>query len=496
MIDDASARTGPGTGPARPPLTRAVLVVAAAAVALLVEVAPHYGPHRDELYFLAAGRRLAWGYPDQPPLTPAIARLVDEIAPGSLVALRVVSAVALAATVLLAALCARELGGGRTAQLLTALVTASSAVTLAVGHLLSTATFDALAWTAVSYLVLRTLLRGEPRLWLVVGLVAGVGLQNKTLLVALLVALAVGVLVTPPARRHLASPWLWAGVVLAMIIWLPNLLWQASQGWPQLELASDIQDEYGAVGERVAYVGLQLVHVSPLATPLWIFGIVRLLRDQRWRVARPVGLAYVVLFVLFLVVGGKAYYLAGLVPVLLAAGSVALVERWPERRVRRASVVLVAVAAVGWPVGLPVLPLQVWVETPYAAISDDQLNTIGWPAFVDQVQDVVVAQDAVLVLTRNYGEAGALEWYGSDVPVVSGHNGYGLWGPPPDDLVGPVVVVGYDDPDDLLDGCELVTRIDVGVDADVDEQDAPVMVCDGPAGSWSSVWPSVLRLSA
>ena len=478
---------------ARPAFARWTLGVAAALVALLVSTAGRYGPHRDELYFVAAGDRLAWGYPDQPPLTPAIARVVSEIAPGSLVALRSVSALAMAAVVVLAALCAQELGGGAAAQGLAAVVTASSALTLAFGHLLSTATFDLLAWAVLLWLALRALLRDEPRTWLLVGVVAGVALENKTLVLGLLAGLTVGVIITAEARHHLRSPWVWAGAAVALLLWLPNLLWQANAGWPQLELAGDIQGEYGALGERIAYVGLQLVHVSPLATPLWIFGIVRLLRDERLRRARPIAWSYLVLALIFLVAGGKAYYLAGTTPVLLAAGSVALVERWSQRRVRQATVALVLVAAVGWPVGLPLLPVSWWADTPYAAVGEDQGNTIGWPAVVASVRQAVDESGAAIVLTSNYGEAGAAEWYGVGAPVFSGHNGFARWGPPPEGA-GPVVVVGFEETAGRLEGCREVDRIDVGVDNE--EQGKTVLVCDGPVGGWAAVWPQLVRLAA
>jgi len=479
----------------RPAFARSTIGVAAALVALLLAVAPRYGPHRDELYFVAAGRRLAWGYPDQPPLTPAIASLVDTVAPGSLVALRSVSAAAMALVVVLAALCARELGGAAPAQRLAAIVTATSVLTMAIGHLLSTATFDTLAWAVVLWLVLRTLVRDEPRTWLAVGVAAGVALENKTLVLGLLVALVVGVGLTPAVRHHLRSPWAWAGALIALLLWVPNLVWQAGAGWPQLALAGDIQDEYGALGERIAYVGLQLAQVSPLAAPLWIFGIVRLLRDDRWRAARPIAWSYVVLALAFLVVGGKAYYLGGLMPVLLAAGSVALVERWSERRITVAAVALALTAAVAWPIGLPLLPASWWASSPYAVASDDQTNTIGWPAVVASIREAVDGSDAEVVLTWNYGEAGAAEWYGVDVPVFSGHNGFGRWGPPPEGA-GPVVVVGFDDTSGLLEGCREVDRVDLGFDIDSEEQDASVQVCTGPVGGWASAWPRVLRLSA
>ena len=191
--------------------------------------ATRYGYHRDELYFLAAGRRLAWGYPDQPPLTPAITRTVTAIAGDSLLALRTLSALMAAAVVVLTALLARELGGGRSAQVLAAATMAVSNVALVVFHVLSTTAVDLLVWTTATLLVVRVLRTSDQRLWLTVGAVAGVGLLDKTLVVLLLAALAVGLVVAGP-RGAFRSGWLWAGGALAAVLWAPNLWWQATHG--------------------------------------------------------------------------------------------------------------------------------------------------------------------------------------------------------------------------------------------------------------------------
>ena len=192
-----------------------MLAAAGGLLAVLVGLSARYGPHRDELYFVAAGRRLAWGYPDQPPLTPLIARAADLLAPGSLVALHLPSALAAAAVVVLAALTARELGGRTGAQLLTAVATGTGVVVVTLGHLLSTTTIDTLFWVAIVYVVLRTLSRDAPRGWLLVGLLTGVGLLDKHLVAFLLAGIVVGIALTPQVRHHLRSPWAWAGAGLA-----------------------------------------------------------------------------------------------------------------------------------------------------------------------------------------------------------------------------------------------------------------------------------------
>ena len=226
-----------------------VLPVAAAELLLLVATANRYGYHRDELYFRVAARHPAWGYDDQPALTPLLGRLPESMFGDSPRGLRVVSAVAIAVVVVLVALIARELGAGRAGQAVAALATAASGAAMAVGHLLSTTTFDVLVWVLVVFLTVRILGGGDERQWLLVGLVAGVGLENKQLVLLLLAALACGCAIAP--RWELArSRWLWAGAALAFALWLPNLAWQASHGWPQLELAGKIGRKTRSVTER------------------------------------------------------------------------------------------------------------------------------------------------------------------------------------------------------------------------------------------------------
>ncbi|HEV2369336.1 MAG TPA: glycosyltransferase family 39 protein, partial [Acidimicrobiales bacterium] len=216
-----------------------VAAISGGVVILLLVVSGRYGYHRDELYFLAAGHHLAWGYPDQPPLAPLLARVLSNLAPGSVSVLRVPSSLATGATVALGAASARELGADRWAQTLAAAVLASGGVVLGTGHLLSTATFDLLAWAVLVWLVLRLLRGADQRLWLVVGVVAGVGLLDSDLVAFLLIAIGVGLVLTGP-RPVLRSPWLWIAALLAAVMWAPYLVWQAQHSWPELTVSRSI----------------------------------------------------------------------------------------------------------------------------------------------------------------------------------------------------------------------------------------------------------------
>ena len=267
-----------GTRPGAPsaPAFAALAGVATGVALVLVIFAGGYGYHRDELYFLAAGHHLAWGYADQGPLTPLLAHMMDVVAPGSLTVLRLPSALMAGATVCVTGLIAFELGARRRAQTIAASCAAVASVLLVVGHLLSTSTFDLLAWSIVTWLVARVIRTRDERLWLLTGVVAGIALLNKPLIAFLLAGLGVG-LVTAGPRRLLRSGWLWAGLGIAALLWSPWLIWQASHGWPQLDVSSSIAAGGSASSQpRWALLPFQFLLVSPVLAPVWIAGLVAL----------------------------------------------------------------------------------------------------------------------------------------------------------------------------------------------------------------------------
>ncbi len=226
-----------------------------------------YGYHRDELYFLAAGRHLAWVYPDQGPVTPLIARAMSEISASSLTVLRLPSALSAPATAVLTGLSAREFGGSRRAELVAGGSAAVTSLVLFNGHLLSTSTFDLLVWTVLSWLAVRAVRTGNDRLWLVVGVVLGVGLLNKPLHAFLAVSLLAGVAVSGP-RRLLRGGWMWLGALIALASWMPWIVWQNGHGWPQLAVSRVIAAGGSASSQPWwAVVPFQFLLVSPLLAP-------------------------------------------------------------------------------------------------------------------------------------------------------------------------------------------------------------------------------------
>jgi 4-amino-4-deoxy-L-arabinose transferase-like glycosyltransferase len=484
-------------------VSRGIALIAGGVTAVLVAFASGYGPHRDELYFLAAGRHLDWSYVDQGPLTPLIARAMSELGGGSLTVLRLPSALAAGATVLLTGLLAGALGGSRRARLLAAACAAVASIVLFTGHTLGTSTFDLLCWTAVTWLVVRALRDGDERLWLAVGAVLGVGLLNKPLPAFLAAGLLAGVLIAGP-RQLLRSPWVWAGAVLALVLWSPWLLWQADHGWPQLDVSRAIASGGSTSSEAWwAVVPFQFLLVSPPLAPVWIAGLVRLFRDPGVRDVRFIAWAWVVLAVVFMATAGKPYYLAGLLPVLLAAGA-GSVDGWLSRgraslRPAGMGAAVGLSAVIGLAVALPVLPAS--SAGPVIEVNEDVGETIGWPELARTVADVARSLPAgarPVILARNYGEAGAIDRYGPALGLpsaYSGHNAYADWGPPPDGAA-PVIAIGLR-PAELaarLRGCHRAARIDNDAGIDNDERGVRVSVCSGPRRAWSREWGALRHL--
>ena len=405
-------------------------------------VADRYGWHRDELYYLASSRHLALGYVDYPPITPLLARLDQAVFPGSLPALRLLTVLGGAAIIVVAALIARELGGNRLAQTLAALAVLISPMFVGANILFQTVSFDELVWAIVCLLFVRLLRGADPREWLLLGLAFGIGLETKYTVIGLGIAMLVGLLATR-SRWHLASRWPWLGFGVAILLLVPNLVWQVGHHWDSV--AYTIQHR-GATDGPIAYVVQQFLLAGPQLLPIVVMGVWWLWHDERFKAA-AVTIIAVELF--FFLVGGKAYYPAPIYPLAYAAGSIWFVDVVQHRWIRRLAVtVAVAITLVLLPIGLPILPAKAMADSGIWKARKDFADMYGWPDLVDQVTTVyqrlpLSDRSSVMILASNYGEAGALDFYGHGLPpVVSAHLTYYYWAPA---HMSPstVIVVGY-----------------------------------------------------
>jgi hypothetical protein len=488
--------------------------LAVLATALLMAVASRYGYHRDELYFVEASRHLAWGYVDQPPLSVALAGLSRMLFGLSLPGLRLFPAVADGGMVLVTGLIARELGGGRFAQGLAALAVAAGPFLVA-GHLAGPTIYDFLGWAVTSLLVIRILRTGRDRLWLAVGLVAGVSLLAKETILFLLVGLAIGFLVNRQARIF-ASPWLWMGLAVALVIWSPTLVWEARHGWPAIEMSRSLHREHSGLGYTLTFLPIQLLLPGWYVAPVWMAGWWALWRGGPFRPYRAFAVAYALLFVIVGVfMGDRPYYIGPLYVVLLAAGAVVtekvvegrrrfFSERPPARRViwrsRGAAALFVLLFAVLMlPVALPILPARTLATVPLQDVNYNLGETIGWQQLLSTVARVYRSlpapeRSSAVILASNYGEAGSVDRYGPAMGLpgaFSGHNSYWWWGLPRP-AEGTTIAVGYDPPDFLRRYFRRVTlaaRVENAQGVSNDEEGAPVWLCRGQKQPWPRIWP-------
>jgi hypothetical protein len=306
----------------------------------------------------------------------------------------------------------------------------------------------------------------------------------------------------------LLRPGVWLAAAIALAGALPNLLWQNAHGWPQLELARAIAaGSSGTSVGRALVVPLQLELTGPVPAVPLVAGVIVLVTAAWARPWRWIAVGYLVMLVFVVVTGGKPYYLLGFVPALIAAG-VPGVRAWVERGRLRwwvVGVLLGVQLVVSAIIALPIVPVTSLASTSVVDINYDAGETVGWDAFTRAVSQALArvptaSRANLVVVARNYGEAGALDRArreGAGIPpVYSGHNAYGLWGPPPG-TSSPVLLVGYDrdaDAAELFTGCRLLGRVDNGYGVDNDEQGTPIRLCAGPRQPWPQLWPRIRHL--
>jgi hypothetical protein len=480
---------------------RPVAIVAAGAFAVEMAASARYGYVRDELYFLAAGQHPAFGYVDQPALTPLLAHAWSVITFGSLAGFRVLGALALVALVFATASMAQVMGAGRGGQVLAALSAAVCTEFVAAAHELTTTTPDFVCWALTLLLVTRLLESRDPRWWMAIGAMAGVGAAAKWNIFFLLAGLALGFCLVPPVRRLAVSRYLVVGFALLALGAAPDLVWQGLHGWPNFDVFRALQGQ--ARQNRLEYWPVQILYTGPLLVPVWVAGLRWSWRSVSWR---PVAIACAFVIVIQFVLGGKSYYPGGAYSFLLAAGSVAISSRAgsvPRALVRRGAWLLVG-GLVALPVVLPVLPARALHYVPVQKINYDLGEEIAWPrevALVARIYDGLPAAFRIrtTILTGNYGEAGALARYGPSVGLptaYSGANNFWLWGPPPAGDVNAIVVNGS--AAFLRREFRSVRQVAVftnGLGVSDDEEGVPMYLCTGLRGSWAAVWPAFRNYS-
>ena len=479
-------------------------LVGIAAVVALVHVLTNgrYGFHRDELQVLSDARHLDWGFVPYPPLTPFVERIGLSIFGLSMVGLRMFSVISQALAVVFTGMMARELGGGRLAQVAAAAAIALSPLPLFEGTEFQYSTFDYLWWVLIAYFVIRLLKTENPRWWLAIGATIGVGFQTKYTMGFYLCGILGGVLLTR-TRRYLLSPWFWGGMAMGLLICLPNALWQVKHGFISLHFLQHIHKRDVGEGRADGFLSQQFwICTNLFSAPLWIAGLLGYLRDRRYRM---LAWMYLIPLALFMVGKGRGYYLASAYPMLMAMGAV-LAERWVaslSKLPRRAVEVVFFTLLVGSGLYMSAVVIP-WAPNGalmnFALKSNGDLREeIGWDDLVKTVAGIrdslpVEQRENVGVMVRNYGEQGAIEILGPAYhlpPPISGTNSAWLRGypePPPSTLI--VLGTSRADADRRYTSCRLAGHNGnaLGVHNEESEDHPDIFVCGPPRLPWPEFW--------
>jgi|SRR5579872_1790870 len=498
-----------------------VWAIALAKLAFHIYFNNRYGYFRDEFDYMSCGDHLQWGYVDQPPLIPFLTHFSRLLLGDSLRAIRFIPAMATSLLVVQAAATARQLGGRRYAQILTAICVALAPQFLSNGGLLGTNCLEPTLWLGCAQFVVLAIQRNDPRYWIGFGVVAGLGMEEKYTIAVFVLGILIGLLLTEQ-RRTFLNPWIWLGGLTAFLVFLPNLLWNVRHDWPFLQLIRAIRAEgRDVVWGPLQFFFQQLLEVNPIAGPVWLSGLFALLFWKPLRPYRVLGWSYLVSYTAIFLQHGKNYYLAPIYPMLFAAGAMAL-DSWLESS-RHAAWLKPTLAAVIVVNGIYLMPITVPVFSPdhflaytrtlpiklpvnehshaRAALPQWYADQFGWKEIADAAE---VAWNRIppaersdcAIFAQDYGQAGAIDFFGRahGLPgAISGDRTYWLWGPR--GYSGHCMIVLGDRKSRLE---ELFQQVDyVGISADNPwalESGISVNICHGAKfGSLSQLWPQLKR---
>ena len=484
-----------------------LLLMALGAVLFHILLNGQYGFHRDELDFIMSARRLDWGYISYPPLTPFMARIGLELFGESLRGLRVLPAIAQGVVMVLAGLMARDMGGKRHAQILTAFVVFITPVSLFGGTVIMYFAFDYLWWVIVAFFTVRLLATEDARYWLGIGAGIGLGMMTKYTMAFWVAGLIFAVLVTS-ARKYLRSKWLYFGAALALLIFLPNLIWQMQHDFVAFDYLSSIHARDVQWGRSDDFLSEQLIlTTNPLSLPIWILGLSQCLFGAPMKRFRPLGWMFLATFLLFLINKGRGYYTGPSYVMLLAAG-VVWFESWLTTRTEQARRfgfgLLWGTQVIGSLIGIvlmkPIAPINspLWEVT--TGVTDDLFTEmVGWQDMTAQVAGIYRSipeneKPRTVILAGNYGEAGALDLYGDEYglpPIITGANSHwyrGFGEPEPET----VIVVGFDRgyADHFFSSCDYSGTVtnQYGVRNEETRYHTSLYVCHAPRRPWSEMW--------
>jgi 4-amino-4-deoxy-L-arabinose transferase-like glycosyltransferase len=482
---------------------------------LHLAVAGRYDFFRDELYYIACSKHLAFGYVDQPPLIALVVWLTRHLLGNSLEALRTPAALAGAALVWLTGRITRDLGGGRFAQALATVCVIVAPLYLVTDYLMTMNAFEPLFWMGCVWLLVRIVKTGDQRLWLWFGALAGLGLENKYSIAVFGLGVVVGLLLGGE-RRQFRSEWIWLGGTLALLIFLPNLVWEIAMDWPFLQLMHNIRaDHVNLWPGTFGFFLQQFLLTNLFALPVWLAGVYYFFRVPEGRPYRALGWTFLTVYVVFFALHGKDYYVGPIYPMMFAGGAIVL-ERFFQRPrrawLRPASIaILAATGAFFAPIALPLLPVPTLVryvewfpllpkpteKSHLAAVLPQYFaDQFGWRSMTRAVAETYRSLPAAdraqaAILGNNYGESAAIDFFGPAYglpPSIGVHQNYWLWGPR--NYTGTVVIVLGDNYSSLAAKCGHVA-LGASYSDPYGLEHAPILVCYNTFENLQQLWPAL-----
>lgn len=477
-----------------------------------------YGIFRDEMYYIVCGRHLAWGYVDQAPMVALQARVAELLFGFHHLALfRSLSALAGAAKVFLTGILAWQLGGRRISQVMAMIAVLIAPVYLGIDSFLSMNSFEPVFWMGCMVVVLLLVAGNSPKLWIVFGIVGGMGLLNKPSMAFFLAALLIGLLLTPE-RRILWSRWTLTAIGCIILISLPYLLWQIHHQWPTLDWLNNVNHSHKNVQlGPLAFIGAQIMMLHPISIFLLLPGLIWLLIAKSARAFRWIGLMYVVLLAIMIHLLAKDYYVAPVYPVLFAAGALAWQNLFSASR-KTAWLLpawcsaMVILGLIALPMGIPVLPPYRWIRYTQALhmtshntetaktgpLPQFYADRFGWQRLVAEVARIYDSlspadRAKVGIFCNNYGEASAIDLFGPKYGLpqtISGHQNYYFWGPR--GYSGDILIVVGERKSDVEKYCDSVQQVGAtNSPLAMPFENGPIYLCRGGKGSLSAFWPNV-----
>lgn len=431
------------------------LAVFKVAIHVITNLMGGYGFFRDEFYYAACSDHLDFGYVDQPPLSILFLRFSRMIFGDSLMAIRLLPALAGGAVVLITGLMVKKMGGKRFAQISAALMVIIAPMYMAVNNYFSMNSFDLLFWAVAAYLIILIIQENRPSLWIALGIIMGLGLMNKISVLWLSFGLFLGLIISP-LRRSLRTKWPWLAGIAAFLVFLPYLIWQVVHKWPTLEFIQNATSQKMTAISPLNFLIDQIILMHPVTFPLWVGGILYYFFYRDGRKYQILGIIYiVVLLILMINQKSRSGYLAPAYTMLFSSGAIVFERfiRWLKwkwiKPVFLVSIILAGIITA--PLVLPVLPVEKYIsyakklgQTPSTGenkevgkLPQHYADMFGWKKMVATIAKVyqnltAKEKSQTIIFAGNYGEAGAVDFFGKKYHLpkaISSHNNYWLWGP-------------------------------------------------------------------